>query len=218
MGRESESEIDSKIIEFAKHAKAKGREITDRTRAGDNSSAVGNLKVVGDNNTVAGRDVINTEKHVTVTKAEVNPGDEHISDEQASKLRELVNDVVEYENLTKKRPKTYGSVWSMLNNHCNVPKYRLIRKEDFEKAVTFLLKWKGGLSGKKSARKGDRWREDRVKAIHTIMRKYDLERKYRNYLSKKFDAESTLELTDEELEKTYRYILHLKNQAKKKGK
>lgn len=205
-----EDDIDEKVIDFAKHAKAKGRQIKDI----DNSSSVGNMNVTGNNNTVAGRDVIKTEKHVTVTKADVKPGEEHISDEQAAKLQELVKDVVEYENLTKRNPKGFSAVWSMLNNHCGVPKYRLIRSEDYDDAVTFLLKWKGGLSGKKSARKGDRWRDDRIKAIQTVIRKFDLERRYRNYIRKEFDEESTLNLTDDELDKAYRHVMYLKSTKK----
>lgn len=190
-----------KVVDFLKEAQKKGKKTIKR------KPQTPTQRITGNGNIQVGGDYIRTEKHITKTKPEVKPGEEHITDEQAAKLKEIVDDIAKVEAIAKKRPKSYGAIWSMLNNYCNVPQYRLIKKNDYEKAVKFLIQWRGGLSATKTAMRHDpEWRDKRIKAIHTIRRKFDLERKYRNYIKKNFDAESTLELTDEQLDKAYRYV------------
>ncbi len=100
--------------------------------------------------------------------------------ETTAKLKELVKEVVQLEKVLKKRPKGFPQVWPMLNNHCKVPKYRLIKYADFEKAHKFLLKWRGGLrSGKSAPKKVKSWHTDRNKAIHAVINRFDLEPQYR---------------------------------------
>jgi hypothetical protein len=104
---------------------------------------------------------IHTQRHVSVTKAEVKPGIDHITDAQAAILMGLVNDIVELEAKQKKEPKTHRSVWGTLNAHMGVTRYRLIPLLGFEKAEKYLRQWIGRLNSMATApvNDGDGWRK-----------------------------------------------------------
>lgn len=149
---------------------------------------------------------ITTQKHVTTTKAEVKPGDEHISETQAARLMALVQDVVEHESRLKKQPKTHKAVWSSLNAHCGVTRYRLIGVNDFQKAETYLLKWIGRLNSMPTAAISDNetWRQRRYAYIKINTKSEG--NWLAVYLAKKFGATSLTELTDEQLTKVYQAV------------
>lgn len=150
--------------------------------------------------------MIATQRHITQTKAEVKPGIEHITEEQAVILTALVNDVVDIEAKLKQKPKTHRAVWSALNSHCGVTRYRLISHTDFSKAEKYLRQWIGRLNSMASApiKDGDAWRK-RHYAFIKINCKDDLGWIDR-YLAKNFSASSLTELTNEQLEKIYRAV------------
>lgn len=149
---------------------------------------------------------IKTEKVNHVTKAEVKPGDDHITEVQAAKLTELVNEVVELEGKLKKNPKTHRAVWGSLNAHMGVTRYRLIPLEGFPKAEKYLRQWIGRLTSMASApaKEGDAWR-NRKYAYIKINSKDDPDAVAR-YIKRNFKAESLTELSNEQLEQTYRYV------------
>jgi transcriptional regulator with XRE-family HTH domain len=155
---------------------------------------------------------IRTEKVNHITKAEVKPGDEHISESQAAKLTELVNEVVELEGKLKKTPKTHRAVWGALNAHMGVTRYRLIPFDGFEKAEKYLRQWIGRLNSMASAptKDADAWRK-RKYAYIKINSKDDPEALER-YIERNFKASSLAELSNEELEQTYRYIASRKRE------
>lgn len=157
---------------------------------------------------------VHTQRHVQKTVAEVKPGDEHISDEQASALHTLVDAVVETENRLKQKPRGHRAVWGALNAHCGVPAYRLIRAEDFGKAQQYLHQWIGRLSSMPSApvKDGDAWRK-RKYAYIKINSKADPAAVDR-YIAKNFKASSLTELDNDQLEKVYRYVASRKNKSK----
>jgi transcriptional regulator with XRE-family HTH domain len=149
---------------------------------------------------------IKTDKHVTTVKAEVKPGDEHITQEQAATLTALVNEIVELESKLKQKPKTHRSVWGSLNAHMNVTRYLLIPAIGYEKAEKYLRQWIGRLNSMSSApvKDGDAWRK-RKYAYIKINSKNDpasIER----YIAKNFSASSLSDLSNDELEKVYRYV------------
>lgn len=157
--------------------------------------------------------MISTQKHVTNTKAEVKPGDEHISEDQAATLTGLVNDVVDSEAKLRQKPKGHRAVWSALNSHCGVTRYRLIAHGDFTKAEKYLRQWIGRLNSMASApvKVGDAWRK-RHYAYIKINCKDDptwVER----YLEKNFGASSLTELSNDQLEQTYRAVASRKRTA-----
>lgn len=159
---------------------------------------------------------IKTEKVTNITKAEVKPGDEHISQEQAAKLTELVNEVVDLEAKLKKNPKTHRAVWGSLNAHMGVTRYLLIPFDGFSKAEKYLRQWIGRLTSMASApvKDGDAWRK-RKYAYIKINSKDDPEA-LNKYIKRSFKAESLTELSNEQLEQTYRYVAGKKKDGRKR--
>jgi len=148
--------------------------------------------------------LVNTTKHVTHVTADVKPGEEHINEEQAVKLQKLVKEVVELEKTSgRKKPRTHQAVWSALNSHCGVTRYRLIPYNYFIKAETYLRQWLGRLSSLKSAPKNNNteWRKRKYAYIKINTSKNQAW--LTNYLADRFDATSLTELDDAELQKVY---------------
>ncbi|MFN7184498.1 MAG: helix-turn-helix domain-containing protein [Thermomonas haemolytica] len=151
---------------------------------------------------------ITTQRHVTTTKAEVKPGDEHITEQQAARLTALVNDIVEHEQRLKQRPKGHRAIWSSLNRHCGVTRYRLIPAAAFEKAETYLLKWLGRLNAMPTAAISDNetWRKRKYAYIKINTQTGGLDDWLAGYLSRTFRASSLTELTDDQLNKVYQAV------------
>lgn len=90
----------------------------------------GNATVVGSHHVT-----INVNQRKVV--ADVKPGKEHITDDQAARLQQLVHDIHE------RTGKEFQRVWSALLRHVQAPKYRLIRLERFPEAESYLVRWLG---------------------------------------------------------------------------
>lgn len=157
--------------------------------------------------------VINTAKHVTRTIAKVTPGEEHITEKQASDLIALVDTVVETEQKLKQAPKTHRAVWAALNRHCEVTSYRLIPLGEFERARKYLHQWLGRLNAMPSApvKNGDALRKRQYAYIKINSK--DFPEAVDQYIHKNFKASSLTELSDEDLKRTYQYVAG----RKKKG-
>ena len=149
---------------------------------------------------------INTRKHVEKTIAEVKPGLEHINEKQASTLQMLVQTVYETEQKLKSKPKSHRAIWGALNAYCGVSRYRLISLDDYPRAEKYLRQWVGRLNSMVTApvKDGDAWRKRKYSYIK-INSKDDAESVSR-YISRNFKAKSLTELSNDELEKTYRYV------------
>lgn len=149
---------------------------------------------------------VHTQRHVQKTVAEVKPGDEHISDEQAAQLHALVETVVETEKRLKAKPRGHRSIWGALNAHCGVPQYRLIRRTDFEKAQKYLHQWVGRLDSMASApvKDGDAWRKRKYAYIKINSRNDPAA--VERYMVKSFGLASLSELDNAQLEQVYRYV------------
>lgn len=156
---------------------------------------------------------INTHKHITKTVAEVRPGIEHITEQQAATLTQLVNSVVETEQAVKREPASHRSVWAALNAHCGVTRYRLIRREDFEKARRYLQQRIGRLDAMASSSvvNGDAWRTRKYAYIKINSK--GREEELASYLRNTFRAESLTDLSNDELERAYRYVAGKKRRA-----
>lgn len=161
--------------------------------------------------------MISTPKHVTRTTAEVKPGDEHITPNQAAKLTALVQEVVELEAKLKKTPKGFRAVWGALNAHCGVTRYLLIAADDYDKAEKYLRQWIGRLNSMASApvADNDAWRKRRYAYIKINTR--DDEAWLTAYLRKNFKAESLTEISDGDLDKAYRAVASRKRKGPPKG-
>lgn len=180
------------------------------------------MSAVGNGNIQVGRDfniTIGDPKPPKQPKPDVKPGVEHITDEQASIIQGLVKEIAEIEASVKNKPNSFVAIWSGLNSHMKVPQYRLILLGDFDKAIKYLRMWKGRLNAAPSAKKKNKnWRNTRLSAIHATAKNFGLEPQMRAYIMKKYNASSLTELTDDELDATYRYMLSAKKEVQKKSK
>lgn len=150
--------------------------------------------------------LINTTKHTTKINAEVKPNDLHINEKQARKLKDLVDETVKFEMQLKKSPKSYQSVWSALNSHCGVTKYRLIPIDKYEKAEKYLRQWIGRLNRQKMAPKinNNEWRKRKYAYIKINAKGSD--DWLNHYLQSKCGVTSLTELDDSALERLYSAI------------
>lgn len=163
---------------------------------------------LGSRSIAAGRDVyVNTKIHRT-HKYEPKPGD--ITSEQASRLKELVNDIVELEKETRTHPKGYAGVWNALNRHCGVTYYREIKEAQFDDAEVYLSRWMGRLKkGLKRVDK-DRWRNDKYGAIFARTKQLGISKdEVDELLWSRYNKGSLKDLTQQELQKFYVYIFGL---------
>lgn len=161
---------------------------------------------------------ITTEKHITKTIAEVLPDEKHINEAQRTVLLDLVNKIVEKEQEVKRKPKTHRAVWSSLNAYCKVPTYKLIAKDDFEKAQMFLRKWLGNLSNTATAKRNnptDHTNKQKAE-IHLKVKELGLQDWYIDTLKKKFNATSSTELDTVELQSLLTTVRGKYNREKKK--
>jgi len=188
----------------ARPAKVAGSKVVQQLVAGNVNADTVNMS----GNTL---NMITTPKHVTRTVVDVKPGEQHITEEQAVKLRKLVNDVVEMEERVKRKPNGYRGVWAGLNAHCRVTKYRLIALEDYDKAEKYLYQWLGRLNSMASAplAENDSWRKRKYAYIKINTR--DDEAWLLGYLHKNFKTQSLTDLSDKELDRTYRAVVGRKN-------
>lgn len=190
------SDREDKLREQLKNAAPK------RSGSGKVVSIQGDRNVVGDNNTV-----ISTPKVVERPRYEERPGYDHVGPEQRAVLKDLVDEIVVLEANLKRAPKSYAVVWKALNRYCRVPKYSLIPIERFDKAATYLRRWKGRLQAARSAPGNDpTWRRSRYAYIHTNCKKLGLAERMRDMIAERFGASSLKELSDEELDSTYHVI------------
>lgn len=159
---------------------------------------------------------IQTTNHKTTVKAETKPGKEHITEDQKVILKGLVDKVVETEAALKKAPKSHRAVWAALNKHCHVTTYSLIRLEDFEKGRKYLHQWLGRLNSSASApiKDGDNWRKRHYSYIKGNLKEPDDIAAYDAYMKKNFNATSLTQLSNDELEKVYRYVAGRRNKRR----
>lgn len=165
-----------------------------------------NSNIIGNIHDGANVTLINTPKYQTKVTAEVKPGEEHITEEQAALLMRLVKEIVELETLAGKRnPKSHQAVWSSLNAHCGVSRYRLISVGTYPKAELYLRQWLGRLSRLKSAPKNDtEWRKRKYAYIK--INTQHLQDWLQSYLLERFDVTTLSELTDDDLQKVYNAV------------
>lgn len=182
-----------------------------------NNATLTNSVIAGNGSTVNN---IHTTNHTTKTIAEIKPGIEHITDEQAGLLKNLVDDIVVIESTVKqKNPRSHRAVWAALNKYCKVPSYRLIKFQDFEKAEKYLRSKIGQLTSMKTApKKMPDWRNKRYRYIHASFQEYpELEKWFSDYIQQKFQTTSKTELTDTDLQSAYEALSNKKSRMRRAG-
>lgn len=186
------------------------------------NAEVSGSPVVGNNNTVnqvtGTQNNITTQKHITKTVVEISSDDNRIDEEQKATLLDLVNKIVAKEQEVKRKPKTHRAVWSSLNAHCQVSTYKLIAKDDFEKAKMFLRKWLGNLNNTATSKRNNptAYRNNQYSTIHVKIKELGLEEWYRDTLKSKFGVDSSTELDEVEMKKLVTMVNGKYNREKKK--
>lgn len=133
-----------------------------------------------------------------------------ISASQKHQLLNLRDQVVEA-SVVRTKPKTHAEVMAGLKNYMRVNKYDEILKEDFDKAVKWLIKQKAIMQSMKSAPKkiGD-WRKSRYTAIHTRCNERNWVEWRIEYMLKKFGTSTMTQLSDADLDALYRTVINKK--------
>lgn len=139
----------------------------------------------------------------------VQPGPQHISEEQKAALKALCDEWVALHATLKKRPITYGAAWSRINKAAGTTSYSLMLKERFADAVALIQREMAVLRSMRSApSKDDGWRAKRIGAIKARCKNQlgdpDF---YKPYIKKSFKADSLTELATDELQKAYAYVM-----------
>ncbi len=139
----------------------------------------------------------------------VQPGPQHISEEQKMQLKALCDEWVALHSALKKRPLTYGAAWARINRAAGTTSYSLILKERFADAVALVRREMAVLRSMRSApRKDDSWRAKRIGAIKARCKNQLGDPYfYRPYIKRSFKAESLSDLATDELQRTYAYIM-----------
>lgn len=142
------------IIDFLS-AKAKKKDTQDI----DNS-----IKVKGNNNNIAGRDIYINKRDVTRTTFQ--PGDEHITQRQAKAIKDLVaNLVMKEEAGGMDRARAFKKWWSVLKNRYAVTTYLAIPAHLGDEAISWLQQQSAIKRPKIRRGDNDAWRKELYKAI-----------------------------------------------------
>lgn len=146
-------------------------------------------------------------------RTEYRPGPDDITGDQANKLKDLVNKIVEIEKETKKKPKTHGAIWNALHRKLGVTYLREIKRDQYSLAEAYLMQWIGRIKKGLKRTDAEAWRKDKQAAIFAAARnnlgwtKEALD----GYIYERFKKESIRDLTKTELQKLYNAIFARKN-------
>lgn len=118
----------------------------------------------------AGGDIIYTAKHVTRT--EFTPDERHITSEQATKIKDLIDELVDMDaSAGKDKGRSYGMWWKMFNNEFKIATYRELPRDSFDEAMLFLRQAKARNLPKIRRKDNELWRQKHYKTIFGIAKK-----------------------------------------------
>jgi hypothetical protein len=142
-------------------------------------------------------------------KIVVQPGPEHISPEQKLELATLRDEWMTLHAALKKKPLSHGVAWNQINKAAGATSYHLILRDRLGDAVAFVKQEMAKLRNMRSApAKDDGWRAKRIGAIKARCKnQLDGDDVYRFYIRKMFKADSLTELSTDQLQRTYTYIM-----------
>lgn len=171
------------------------------------------IAVTGNGNLVAGGDVhhtTNVHHHVPARPlVVVKTGDGTVDAAQKAELQRLLALWMAAHNAVKTEKLTFAAAWGSFNKAMKINKYDELRPESFPRARAWLQRQAAIKTSMKSApRKMPKWRTARYGAIKAkSINQLGDEHAYVAYTQKKFGKSSLTELSDVELEATYRYVM-----------
>lgn len=172
----------------------------------------GNVSVSGTGNVVAlgsvTQHVVHHHAPAPRPKVVVQTGEGVIDAAQKAEIQRLREAWVTAHNAVKDKPISHQSSWIRLNRAMKVNSYAELKQEQFDAACNWLRQQAARVLSAKSAPKklGTDWRSTRYRSIKTRCKAAGNEFAYSQYISR-FNKASLTELTDQELEATYRYVL-----------
>jgi len=118
----------------------------------------------------AGGNIIQTQKHIT--RPNFTPNESHITPEQASRIKKLVDELVEMDDASgKDLGRSYQRWWGLLKNTFLVTTYKEISRERFEEAVSLLQQAKARNLPAIRRKDNELWRRKNYAAIFAIAKK-----------------------------------------------
>ena len=118
----------------------------------------------GDQNTVNIRDVRINER--IVHKTEFTPGPQHITEAQAFRIKQIIDELVALDKMSKRPAENGFTLWyGKLKTHFKVVSYRAIPAEQGEEAITWLLQQKAMQRPHLRRQNNDAWRKEYYTAI-----------------------------------------------------
>jgi hypothetical protein len=124
--------------------------------------ASASVSISGDGNIVAGRDINIAPK--VVRRTAIVPGPQHVNEEQAFRIKELVNGLAGVDELAG-RGRTFDRWYAKLYRHFRVTSYKLIPAERGEEAIAWLQKQKAVKRPQLRRTNNPEWRKSIYQAI-----------------------------------------------------
>lgn len=176
-----------------------------------------NQKIVGSNNFVIGEhhgniNIINPNANPQINIIH-NPTT-HISEEQAYEIKRRVTELVDMlvYGSEESKSKIFNEVYGKLKKRFKVTTYKLIPKEQYDNAIKWLSRYKGG-KGRKSLKEGNTqlWRKETYRSIYSRGRERGISKDSimviaTQVLKKDTMVSSLKDLTEKELEILYNYF------------
>ncbi|HPA21320.1 MAG TPA: toll/interleukin-1 receptor domain-containing protein [Verrucomicrobiae bacterium] len=168
----------------------------------------------GNRNVQVGRDYIRTEKHTT--RNVIQPGPEHITDEQAAQIKAMIDGLAEID-VAAGRPDSHGKWYSRLYRMfpCR-NSYHLIYREDFPAVMADLRREAVKARPKLRRTNNQEWRRRHTRAIWARARRLGLSHdKVHQLATERLGLKKALrslnELGEQNLERFYRIIMNLRD-------
>lgn len=133
--------------------------------------------------------------------------------QQKRRLLELRDQIVGVSRVIEGQEVTPATVMRKLNAHMKVNSYAEIPVQEFERAESYLTRWRGRLEGMPGATRSPGWRDRRIQAIHARCKELGCDRWRLNYMRKAFGKTSLIDLSNEEIGKLYRAVMDRKPEA-----
>lgn len=171
-----------------------------------NVTVTGGTVFVGNGNV---HNVFNVRPRVTV----VQTGNGVLDAAQKRRLLDLRDQIVGVSRVLEGQAVSPATVMRRLNAHMNVNSYAEIPSELFDRAESYLVRWRARLEGMPGATKSPGWRDRRIQAIHARCKELRCDRWRLNYMRKVFGKVSLIDLSNEEVDKLYRAVMDRKRAA-----
>lgn len=143
-------------------------------------------------------------------KVVVKTGDGTIDAQQKAAVKQLVANWLDAHNAVKRAPLTWGAAWASFNRAMKVNGYAELHPDQLPAARAWLQRQVALINAMPSAAKktGGKWRTARYGAIKAKCKNQLADEfAYVAYTLQHFGKTSLTTLDDQELERTYRYII-----------